>query len=153
MTIDEVLSMDEKQIFDRKSILIKPVDLSDTICAFANADGGTIAIGISDKKRRIEGVDRHTEHLNDILRTPIDFCNPTVPVTTEMVECVNSDGEPDHVLLMHVEASPVLHANQADEVFLRVGDKSKKLDFNDSQDNGQKRGVRPRIDAKHAGWH
>lgn len=59
MTIDEVLSMDEKQIFDRKSILIKPVDLSDTICAFANADGGTIAIGISDKKRRIEGVDRH----------------------------------------------------------------------------------------------
>ena len=22
-----------------------------------------------------------------------------------------------------------------------------------SQDNGQKRGVRPRIDAKHAGWH
>ena len=59
MTIDEVLSMDEKQIFDRKSILIKPVDLSDTTCAFANADGGTIAIGISDKKRRIEGVDRH----------------------------------------------------------------------------------------------
>ena len=99
MTIDEVLSMDEKQIFDRKSILIKPVDLSDTICAFANADGGTIAIGISDKKRRIEGVDRHTEHLNDILRTPIDFCNPTVPVRTEMVECVNSDGEPDHASL------------------------------------------------------
>ena len=64
----------------------------------------------------------HTNHLsltlhfyyatimNDILRIPIDFCNPTVPVTTEMVECVNSDGEPDHVLLMHVEASPVLHS-------------------------------------------
>ena len=83
MTIDEVLSMDEKQIFDRKSILIKPVDLSDTICAFANADGGTIAIGISDKKRRIEGVDNHTEHLNEILRPPIDFCNPTVRRVSE----------------------------------------------------------------------
>ena len=142
MTIDEVLSMDEKQIFDRKSILIKPVDLSDTICAFANADGGTIAIGISDKKRRIEGVDNHTEHLNEILRTPIDFCNPTVPVTTEMVECVNSDGEPDHVLLMHIEASPVLHANQADEVFLRVGDKSRKLDFNDRLTLMYAKGVR-----------
>ena len=27
------------------------------IIAFANADGGTVAIGISDKTRRIEGVD------------------------------------------------------------------------------------------------
>ena len=60
MTIKEVLEKDEKQIFDRKSINIKPADLSDTICAFANADGGTVAIGISDKIRRIEGVDYHT---------------------------------------------------------------------------------------------
>ena len=48
-----------------------------------------------------------------------------------MVECVNYEGKPDHVLLMHIEASPLLHANQADEAFLRVGDKSKKLEFND----------------------
>lgn len=64
MTIEEVLFKNEKQIFDRKSIQIKPVDLSDTIFAFANADGGTIAIGISDKHRRIEGVDYHEEQLN-----------------------------------------------------------------------------------------
>lgn len=128
MTIEEVLAKNEKQIFDRKSIQIKPVDLSDTICAFANADGGTIAIGISDKHRRIEGVDYHEEQLNEILRTPIDFCNPTVPITTEMVECVKYEGKPDHVLLMHIEASPLLHANQADEAFLRVGDKSKELE-------------------------
>ena len=131
MTIEEVLAKEEKQVFDRKSVQIKPADLADTLCAFANADGGTVAIGISDKKRRIEGVDYHTEQLNEILRTPIDFCNPTIPVTTEMVECINSDGKPDHVLLMHIEASPLLHANQADEAFLRVGDKSKKLSFQD----------------------
>ena len=131
VTIEEVLAKGEKQIFDRKSIQIRPADLSETICAFANADGGTIAVGISDKKRRIEGVDHNTEQLNEILRTPIDFCNPTVPITTEMVECINAQGEKDHVLLMHIEASPLLHANQADEVYLRVGDKSKKLSFQD----------------------
>lgn len=131
VTIEEVLTKDEKQIFDRKSIQIRPADLSETICAFANADGGTIAVGISDKKRRIEGVDYNTEQLNEILRTPIDFCNPTVPITTEMVECINAQGKKDHVLLMHIEASPLLHANQADEVYLRVGDKSKKLSFQD----------------------
>ena len=142
MTIDEVLKMNEKQIFDRKSIRINSADLSDTICAFANADGGTIAIGISDKHRRIEGVDYYEEQLNEILRAPIDFCNPTVPVTTEMVECTNSDGKPDHVLLMHIEASPLLHANQADEAFIRVGDKSKKLDFNDRMTLMYAKGVR-----------
>lgn len=142
MTIDEVLSMDEKQIFDCKSIQIKPADLSGTICAFANADGGTVAIGISDKYRRIEGVDYHMEQLNEILRTPIDFCNPTVPITTEMVECINSQGKPDHVLLMHIEASPLLHANQADEAFIRVGDKSRKLNFNDRMTIMYAKGVR-----------
>ena len=66
MTIEEILAKDEKQIFDRKSIHIKPADLSDTLCAFANADGGTVAIGISDKHRRIEGVDYYVEQLNDL---------------------------------------------------------------------------------------
>ena len=142
MTIEEVLAMNEKQIFDRKSILIRPADLSDTLCAFANADGGTVAIGISDKNRRIEGVDNYQGQLNDILRVPIDFCNPTVPVTTEMVDCVNSKGKPDHVLLMHIEASPQFHANQADEAFVRVGDKNKKLDFNDRLTLMYAKGVR-----------
>ena len=142
MTIEEILTIDEKQIFDRKSIRIKPTDLSDTICAFANADGGTVAIGVSDSKRQIEGVDYYPQQLNEILRTPIDFCNPTVVVTTEMVECVNNEGKPDHILLMHIDASPLLHVNQADEVFIRVGDKSKKLDFNDRMALMYAKGVR-----------
>ena len=142
MTIEEILAKDEKQIFDRKSIHIKPADLSDTLCAFANADGGTVAIGISDKHRRIEGVDYYVEQLNDLLRTPIDFCNPTIPVTTEMVECINCEGKPDHVLLMHIEASPLFHANQADDAFIRVGDKSKKLNFEDRMALMYAKGVR-----------
>ena len=131
MNIEQVLAMDEYQIFDRKSIQVAPTSLSDLICAFANADGGTVAVGISDKTKRIEGVDAYLPKVNELLRVPIDFCNPTVPVETEMVPCVNADGKPDHVLLMKVEASPLLHANQADEAFVRVGDKTKKLSFQD----------------------
>lgn len=131
MTIEEILEQEEDQTFDRKSIRIRPTDLSDTICAFANADGGTVAVGISDRNRRIEGVDSFPEQLNEILRTPIDFCNPTVPVKIEMASCINSEGKPDHILLMHIDASSLLHVNQSDEAFLRVGDKSRKLDFSD----------------------
>ena len=68
MNIEQVLAMNEYQIFDRKSIHIAPTSLSDLLCAFANADGGTVAIGISDKTKRIEGVDSHLSKVNDLLR-------------------------------------------------------------------------------------
>ena len=131
MTIDEILNFEEMQIFDRKSINISGAKLSDTICAFANADGGTIAIGISDKNKRIEGIDFATNRLNDILRAPLDFCFPSVQVITEKVSCTDYKNRANHILLMHIEASPQLHANHADEVFLRVGDKTKRLNFDD----------------------
>lgn len=129
MTIEEILSKEENQTFDRKSINISPKDLAIPIVAFANADGGDIAIGITDKNRRIEGIDFETKKLNELLRVPFDFCNPTIKVGIEKVPCVDEKGRKNHVLVMHVDASPQVHANQADDVFLRVGDKSKLQTF------------------------
>ena len=131
MTIDEVLKIEEMQIFDRKSINIEPKALAIAIIAFANADGGTVAIGISDKTRRIEGIDYETQKVNEILRVPFDFCVPTVKVEIEKVQCIDDKGRDNHVLLMHIEPSMEVHAHQADEVFMRVGDKSKKLSFDE----------------------
>ena len=129
MTIEEVLAVEEMQIFDRKSVNIDPKALAIPIIAFANADGGTVAIGISDKTRRIEGVDYDIQKLNELLRVPFDFCVPTVKAEIEKVQCTDFKGRENHVLLMHIEPSMEVHANQADEVFMRVGDKSKKLTF------------------------
>ena len=128
-TIEEIRQMPEGQTFDCKSIHIEPKALANTIVAMANADGGMIAVGISDKTRRIEGIDQDKAHLNEILRTPFDFCVPTISVTTEFMPCQDSEGNDNHILIIHVPASPRLHANQADEVFWRVGDKSRKLPF------------------------
>ena len=44
-------------------------------------------------------------------------------------DCIDAKGQPNHILIMHVFPSTQVHANQADEVCLRVGDKSKKLNF------------------------
>ena len=130
MTIEEILSKEENQIFDRKSINISPKDLAIPIVAFANADGGDIVIGITDKTRRIEGVDFETKKLNELLRVSFDFCNPTIKVGIEKVSCVDEKGRENHVLVMHIDASPQVHANQADDVlFLKVGDKSKLQTF------------------------
>ena len=129
MTIQEIQTRKEDQTFDCKSIKIDPKALAITIVAFANADGGDIAIGVSDKTRKIEGIDQHTEKLNELLRVPLDFCNPSVSITSELVPCMDKDGNENHILLMHIPASSELHANQADEAFMRVGDKSRKLSF------------------------
>ena len=115
MTIEEILSKEENQTFDRKSINISPKDLAIPIVAFANADGGDIAIGITDRTKRIEGIDFETKKLNELLRVPFDFCNPTIKVGIEKVPCVDEKGRENHVLVMHIDASPQVHANQADE--------------------------------------
>ena len=51
MTIQYIITRKEDQTFDCKSIQIDPKALAITIVAFANDDGGDIAIGVSDKTR------------------------------------------------------------------------------------------------------
>ena len=131
MRIEDILAMEESQTFDRKSVNIAPKDFSNHVCAFANADGGIIVVGISDKTRRIEGVDHREKDVNELLRVPMDFCSPTVPFAHELVECVDAKGKPNHVLVFHIEASPFVHENQAHDVYMRVGDKSKLLSYDD----------------------
>ncbi len=131
MTIQEIISRKEDQTFDCKSIQIEPKALAVPIVAFANADGGVIAIGVSDKTRMVEGIDQHTEKLNELLRVPFDFCNPSIPVTCSYLPCTDKDGNENRILLMKIPASSSLHTNQADEAFMRAGDKSRKLTFDE----------------------
>jgi len=131
MTLQEITTRKEDQTFDCKSIQIDPKALAVPIVAFANADGGVIAIGVSDKTRKIEGIDQHTEKLNELLRVPFDFCNPSVPVTCSYLPCTDKDGNENRILLMEIPASSSLHTNQTDEAFMRVGDKSRKLTFDE----------------------
>lgn len=129
ITVEDIITRKEGQTFDCKSVQIEPKALAIPIVAMANADGGTLAIGVSDKTRRIEGVDGNEKRLNDLLRVPFDFCNPSVRIRCEYIPCKDFEGKDNRVLLMHIPASGQLHTNQADECFMRVGDKSKKLTF------------------------
>ncbi len=131
LTLQEITTRKEDQTFDCKSIQVDPKALAVPIVAFANADGGTIAIGVSDKTRKIEGVDQYARKLNELLRVPFDFCNPSVSVTCNYITCTDNEGNENRILLMDIPASPSLHTNQADEAYMRVGDKSRKLTFDE----------------------
>lgn len=126
--IEHLCFTPEGQRFDRKSAKIDAKALAIHIIAFANADGGTLVIGIEDNGN-ITGIDGYEKNINELLRTPFDYCVPSVTVETQMIDCSDKNGRPNHILLIQIFPSSQLHANQADEVFYRVGDKSKKMSF------------------------
>lgn len=129
-SVEELRIKKEDQTYDRKSARKDPKGLSNHIVAFANADGGVLVIGIEDNGE-ITGIDDYTENINEILRVPFDFCKPSVLVEPETIECVDKNGKSNHLLAIKIPQSPELHANQQDDVYYRMGDKSQKLSFDD----------------------
>lgn len=79
---------------------------------------------VLEDKGDVTGIDGYEENLNELLRVPFDYCVPTVNVDTEMMDCIDVKGNPNHILIMYVMQSNQLHVNQADEVYYRIGDKS-----------------------------
>lgn len=61
----------------------------------------------------MEGIDYDVQKLNELLRVPFDFCSPTVKVEIERIPCIDDKGRANHVIVMHIEPSMEVHANQA----------------------------------------
>lgn len=117
----------EDQWLERKSSRIAARDLANALIGFANADGGTIVVGLADGE--VEGTNVNAERRNAHLQANIDFCVPPVRAKHRLIDCVDSSGESNELLVIEVEPGDSVHANQKDEVFLRVGDENRKLNF------------------------
>lgn len=77
LTVNYMITEDENKYFDRKSSQIRVAELVQHISAFANADGGTLVLGISDKKRIVEGVNAcGNTKINEFINVPKDCCRP-----------------------------------------------------------------------------
>jgi ATP-dependent DNA helicase RecG len=128
----ELLGLQEDQWLERKSARIKARDLADTLVGFANADGGIVVVGLHDGV--VEGTNGNPKRLNSQMQANIDFCVPPVRARGRMVDCVNDAGEADKLLAIEVSSSESVHANQKDEVFLRIGDENRSLKFAQRQE-------------------
>ena len=106
LTLEYMQSENENKYFDRKSSQIRVADLAPHISAFANAAGGTLVIGISDKNKTIEGINGCGDvKINEFINAPKDCCKPMPRYREEFLEVVNAKGEPDRLLLLHIESS------------------------------------------------
>ena len=143
LTLEVIVSRKEGQYYDVKSAQKKPSELSDIISAYANAEGGTVVIGISDKTRRLEGVNAQGEEkINNFLNLPKDCCIPMPEYRHEFVDITNDAGKPDRLILLHIKPSvdKVIRTTK-DEVYLRIGYKSRKLTVEEIRQLEYEKGV------------
>ena len=133
LTIDYMISEPENKVFDRKSSKVKASDLAPIISAFANAEGGTIVIGIADKTREIEGIDAiGQDNINNLICAPKDVCQPMPQYQEELLPVKNKKGKDDHLLLLHIESSSEqLIRTTNGSTYLRVADRTKELKGDD----------------------
>lgn len=122
-----LLTATEDQWFERKSCRIEARKLAEAVVAFANADGGVIAIGLSSGS--VEGTRADLKRRNAHMQVAVDFTQPVVPLTASLHACTRSTGEPDDILVLEIPPSSTVHATTKDEVLLRVGDESRRLTF------------------------
>lgn len=132
----------EGQYFERKSAKVAVAQIAELVVGLANADGGSIAIGIKD--REFEGVNSQgAVKINDFLQCGVDHCRPPIMFQSEFADVVKPDGSQDRILFLHVEADKNrVHETNSGDVFLRVGDETKKLRFEQRQDLEYDRGSR-----------
>lgn len=126
---NELLTIPEGKTFDRKSSKYELNKLANILIAFANSDGGTVALGIRDKK--FEGIKLlSSKKQNDFLQVGMQLVVPTLDVKIEKIKIMNDANNVDEVWLLSVDpAEDKIYANKKDEVYLRSGDETHKVTY------------------------
>lgn len=132
--VEALVSLPEDQWFDRKSGRIAPKDLARPLVAFANAEGGTIIVGLHGGQ--LEGVS--TELENAVRQASIDFTVP--PVRTRVTSLKVLDKT---LIVVRVEPGEGVYTTRGGDCFLRIGDESRKLSLREQQELTYDRGSQP----------
>ncbi|MHB8993257.1 MAG: ATP-binding protein [Chloroflexota bacterium] len=125
--LQELLKLPEGQLLARKSARIAPRELANLLIGFANADGGTLLLGVEDGA--VEGFLQYEGKVDELLPSAIALCRPPVRVQPRRIPCTNRRGLEDQVLAVEIQPGERIHSNSRDEVYLREGDRTRKLDF------------------------
>ena len=98
---------------------------------------------ISDKTRRVEGVNAQGEEkINNFLNLPKGCCIPMPEYRHEFVDITNDAGKPDRLILLHIKPSiDKVITTTKDEIYLRIGDKTRKLTVEEIRQLEYEKGV------------
>lgn len=130
--VRDLCTRQEDDFFDRKSVRIKPTQIQDVAVAFANAEGGTIVVGIEDddaKKYpnlndRWKGAD-HIEDYNPIIAN-LTSLNPSIDYVHQFLYWEGGYSQ-TYILKLTIRKSQKVHETAKGDVLLRKGAQSLQL--------------------------
>ncbi len=128
ITIEEILAKKENQTFDRKSFRINVKDICNALVGFVNQDGGMLAVGIEDNLE-IRGFKDCKDKINKIREAIPVFIKPPVSCIINEIECKNNKNQDDVILIIEILPGSCVHTNQKDEAYLRCGQGTSRLNF------------------------
>jgi len=97
-----------------------PDALAETMVAFANADGGTLYVGINEKGKPTGTV--FPDEFDDIVRQAAVSCCPPIPAEWQQTEIGGK-----FIFVGHVRRSPELHTLADGRVLVRTGEENRPL--------------------------
>jgi predicted HTH transcriptional regulator len=98
-------------------------ELATTLCAFANSDGGSVYIRVTDS-RQIAGVSVTASFLDQVLNAAQEYCSPSIPIAISRIVVGNGNKE---VLVVTTERSPRLHSLISGDTLIRIGTQDKRV--------------------------
>ena len=128
-----LLNAEEWQVFECKGAAIKPAKLIETVVAFTNSNGGTIAIGLEDPKKatsekRLAGINKYSDNISSFLAlVGKDIEPPITQFSHEELEIKNSEGKDDKLILFKIDKSDDVHSLKNGDTFLRKGNQNQKI--------------------------
>jgi ATP-dependent DNA helicase RecG len=120
----------------------------ETICAFANAHGGTLILGIADAsqgagRNRIHGIEENPEAVDELRRkigSQLD--PPDIPIRYRQVPVLGRDGVRLHLLMLDVDRSEHVHSIVGDGTWTRLSASNCQMTARQITDLVYKRGDR-----------
>ena len=131
--LDILLDLREWQTYDCKRADISPSKILETICAFSNAEGGDIAIGLEDpnkvsRDKRVLGIKGNESKVSEILNlVEKEFEPPLSDIRHEEISVLNVDGKKDKIVLLRVQKGKDIHSLKKGDTFVRRGDQNHKI--------------------------
>lgn len=147
--IEKLLAAHENRTLDFKRVSGKMVGKAlETICAFANTEGGILTLGVADEKHengvvRVYGIQENPEALDELTRkVRTQFHPPVETISFMRLPCTLRDGGAGHVVLVRAPKSDKVHSIVDNGTWTRLGTGNREMTAVEIAELSYRRGVR-----------
>jgi ATP-dependent DNA helicase RecG len=154
INLEKLLSRPESRQLEFKRVGNKHGRILETICAFANSDGGLLVIGVGDAKelkpgerpeRRLWGIEENAEAFDDLQRLVMQRFTPPIEsnfLDWSEVQCTLRGGRPGRVVMLRVSKSDKVHSVYGGSTWTRMDSSNRQLSAAEILELSYRRGVK-----------